>query len=28
MGNNLDGDITKRYRMNTQFMCECVLCWL
>jgi len=27
MGNNLDGDVTKIYRMNTQFMFECVLCW-
>jgi len=28
MRNNLDGDVTKSYRMNTQFMFECVLCWL
>jgi len=26
MRNNLDGDVTKSYRMNTQFMFECVLC--
>jgi len=24
---DLDGDVTKSYRMNTQFMFECVLCW-
>jgi len=24
--NNLDGDVTKSYRMNTQFMFECVGC--
>jgi len=28
MRNNLDSDVTKSYRMNTQFMFECVLCWL
>jgi len=28
MRNNVDGDVTKSYRMNTQFMFECVLCWL
>jgi len=28
MRNNLVGDVTKSYRMNTQFMFECVLCWL
>jgi len=28
MHNNLDGDVTKICRMNTQFMFECVLCWL
>jgi len=28
MRNNLDGDVTKSYRMNTQFMFECVLGWL
>ena len=28
MRNNLDGDATKSYRMNTQFMFECVLRWL
>jgi len=27
MRNKLDGDDTKSYRMNMQFMCECVLCW-
>ena len=26
--NNLDGDATKSYRMNTECMLECVLCWL
>jgi len=26
MCNNLDGDDTKSYGMNTQFMFECVLC--
>ena len=25
MRNNLDGDVAKNYRMNTQFMFECVL---
>jgi len=24
----VNGDVTKSYRMNTQFMFECVLCWL
>jgi len=28
MRNNLDGDVTKSYRINTQFMFECVLCRL
>jgi len=28
MRNNLDGDATKSYRMNSQFMFERVLCWL
>ena len=28
MRNDLDGDATKSYRMNTQFMFECVSCWL
>ena len=28
MRKNLDGDVTKSYRMNTQCMFECVLCWL
>jgi len=28
MRNNLDGDVKKGYRMNTQFMFECVLGWL
>jgi len=28
MCNNLDGDVTKSYRMNTQFIFECFLCWL
>jgi len=27
MRNNLDGDVTKSCRMNTQFVFECVLCW-
>jgi len=27
MHNNLDGDVTKSYKMNTQFMFECVRCW-
>jgi len=26
MRNNLGGDVTRSYRMNTQFMFECVLC--
>jgi len=26
MRNTLDGDVTKSYRINTQFMFECVLC--
>jgi len=26
--NNLDGDVTKSYRMDAQFMFECVLSWL
>jgi len=28
MRNNLDCDVTKSYRTNTQFMFECILCWL
>jgi len=28
MRNNLDGDVTESYIINTQFMFECVLCWL
>jgi len=28
MRNNLDGDVTKSYRMNTQCMFKCVVCWL
>ena len=28
MRNNLDGDVTKSYRMSTQFMFQCFLCWL
>jgi len=28
MRNNLDGNVVKSYRMNMQFMFECVLCWL
>ena len=28
MRGNLDGDVVKNYRMNAQFMFECVLCWL
>jgi len=28
MRNNLDGDVTKSYRMRTQFMFDGVLCWL
>ena len=27
MRNNLDGDVTKSYRINTLFMFECVLHW-
>jgi len=27
MRNNLDGDVTKSSRMNTQFIFECVLCF-
>jgi len=27
MRNSLDGDVTKSYRMNTQFMFERVLGW-
>jgi len=28
MRNNLDGDVTRSYRMNMQFILECVRCWL